>query len=467
MRATAVFAPHASALLFALAFVLPAAAQAPGKVKDLPKLEEASKAADAAAAAAEAAARGLYDQLEQAVLAARNEGGATWSAELARVLEPLAAALGKEAAGKKGAAKTAAVASVLKREAATALGKLEIPALKQLAPYLNAQLTTTAADSPLTPAALEPKAFASAVLADLMAPKGFHEVWNGALVGVLPEIDAYRKGRAAAVEARWDLDVAKDPLMAFRRGAPEGFARVPAGAYQRHAALGQGARNPKTKQAITLQNDVFIGLYEVTHGDYYAWWKTLDAVGQQAHLPLGGADRRTPIWPVAEGAAAPAPTPEQLNLPVAGIKLPSALAYAASKGARLPTEAEWCAAAGGKDGLKFPWGAEWKPGFANDAEAGLNAPTAVGSSPLGRGPFGHLDLAGNVEEWTLTYESGKEADPTRLDSELSMIVRGGSYACSKDDVSNHWLWLRRSTFEATPATGFRLAIDAPPAPKKK
>jgi formylglycine-generating enzyme required for sulfatase activity len=67
---------------------------------------------------------------------------------------------------------------------------------------------------------------------------------------------------------------------------------------------------------------------------------------------------------------------------------------------RLPTEDEWERAARGDDVREYPWGDAFDPGRANLAEAGLERTSVVGTFPRGASPFGLLDLAGNVDEWT-------------------------------------------------------------------
>ncbi len=68
----------------------------------------------------------------------------------------------------------------------------------------------------------------------------------------------------------------------------------------------------------------------------------------------------------------------------------------------LPTEAQREFAVRSSDNRPFPWGRDRPPTEKLAVFGGkLSAPAPVGSCPDGKGPFGHLDLAGNVWEWCL------------------------------------------------------------------
>lgn len=111
------------------------------------------------------------------------------------------------------------------------------------------------------------------------------------------------------------------------------------------------------------------------------------------------------------------PTPGADDLPVTYVTRDDAGAYCVWAGARLPTEDEWEHAARGGDDRLWPWGNEPPDGSRAVFAAGIGAPEPVGSRPLGSSPYGVLDLAGNIAEWT-----------------AGASVRGGCYVDGADAI---------------------------------
>ncbi|MCP3914524.1 MAG: sigma-70 family RNA polymerase sigma factor [bacterium] len=87
--------------------------------------------------------------------------------------------------------------------------------------------------------------------------------------------------------------------------------------------------------------------------------------------------------------------------PVIQVDYADALAYCRWAGLRLPAEGEFQRAARGMTRNAYPWGPDWQSGeLANTSEIFGGELLAVGSFPRGASPYGILDLAGNVWEWT-------------------------------------------------------------------
>jgi formylglycine-generating enzyme required for sulfatase activity len=153
------------------------------------------------------------------------------------------------------------------------------------------------------------------------------------------------------------------------------------------------------------------------------------------------------------------------QLPVNCVPWASAQAYCVAVGKRLPREVEWELAARGPTNARYPWGgAGTSCGMAATlATEGAFRPCSgkhpfrVGTHPQNASPFGVLDMAGNVEEWTADWysEAVSEASP-RAGS--AHVLRGGGWLSTPSQArttSRNW----GSVLEAGPNVGFRCARD--------
>lgn len=158
------------------------------------------------------------------------------------------------------------------------------------------------------------------------------------------------------------------------------------------------------------------------------------------------------------------------NQPVRGVTWDEAvgfcdwLANETGRPFRLPTEEEWEKAARGTDGRLFPWGEEFRYTCANVWEGGVAEPTPVGVYPDGVSPYGALDMAGNVAEWTASFigtypgSEGSEVISEQVEEYgRYRVVRGG---CWQDAAKK-----ARCASRGNPAThraesiGFRVALS--------
>ncbi|MCE7989264.1 MAG: CHAT domain-containing protein [Caldilinea sp. CFX5] len=126
--------------------------------------------------------------------------------------------------------------------------------------------------------------------------------------------------------------------------------------------------------------------------------------------------------------------------PVVGVSWYEALAYinwlaqTTGEPIRLPTEAEWEKGARGENGLKYPWGDQSPTEELCNFGGKVGKTTPVDLYPKGASPYGALDMAGNVWEWTATkwlenyenYATLVDNNP-EVDASARRVVRGGPW----------------------------------------
>jgi formylglycine-generating enzyme required for sulfatase activity len=242
--------------------------------------------------------------------------------------------------------------------------------------------------------------------------------------------------------------------------APEGMVLVAGGKYL--IGSDDGSDLEKPQHTVELKA-YYIDRTEVTNADYK---KFVDATGHRPPSNWTGGS-----YP--EGRE---------SYPVTGVTWQDAADYAAWAGKRLPTEAEWEAAARGVDARIYPWGDQWREGLANigvrssadyDASQYPTEIAAAGRFANGASQAGAIDMIGNVWEWTADEFDLYQGNPVRLEEiEIGAdrrkirlepgityrIFRGGAFDGDQQHDSSY-----RGLIDASkpyPKVGFRCVKDA-------
>lgn len=160
--------------------------------------------------------------------------------------------------------------------------------------------------------------------------------------------------------------------------------------------------------------------------------------------------------------------------PIVNVSWFAAKAYCASRGARLPTEAEWefAATAGEKsaDGRDEPeWRARIVDWYAKPASFSSSpARTRVGGTPPNF--WGVQDLHGVIWEWVLDFNSALVTSDARESGDKDTLRFCGAGALGADDKTDYPSFMRiamRSSLRGdytTKSLGFRCARAVPPPP---
>jgi iron(II)-dependent oxidoreductase len=134
---------------------------------------------------------------------------------------------------------------------------------------------------------------------------------------------------------------------------------------------------------------------------------------------------------------------------------------------------EWEKGARGSDGRLYPWGDKWDPTRCNTAEGEIDKFTPVDTYPEGASPYGLLDMAGNVWEWTLSlwgtdwyepsfkypYDAEDGREEHEAGDDVCRVLRGGSYAYGKALACSAYRY-KNFPQNHSDGIGFRVAMGA-------
>lgn len=236
----------------------------------------------------------------------------------------------------------------------------------------------------------------------------------------------------------------------------EGDAHVPAGNYVIGARPGDGFVFDNEKWAHEVFLDAFsIAKRTVTNAEFAAFVEAGGYRRDEFWTAEGlewrnesGAERPA-YWRKANGGWERRQfdryRPLREREPVVNVNAFEAEAYCAWAGRRLPTEAQWEAAASGPLHARYPWGdAPWTPERAN-LDAHYGGVCEVDAFAGSAGPFGCVQMIGNVWEWTATPflpYPGFSPDAYKEYSQpwftTHRCLRGGAWSTRARMISNRW-----------------------------
>ena len=210
---------------------------------------------------------------------------------------------------------------------------------------------------------------------------------------------------------------------------------VPASEFLMGSRNDPDARDNEKPQRQVYLDAFWIDLHPVTNAQFARF---VQETGYQTEAEKAGYSW---IWPKGQikGANWRHPGGPKRHLsgkedhPVVHLTWHDASAYSQWAGRRLPTEAEWEKAARGTDGRIYPWGNAAPNDKLLNFNHNVGNTTPVGKYPNGASPYGALDMAGNVWEWTADwydaeyYKNAPLRNPKGPSTGTYRAVRGGSW----------------------------------------
>ncbi len=231
-----------------------------------------------------------------------------------------------------------------------------------------------------------------------------------------------------------------DDTLGEREKKFNAYVKVPGGIY----TVGTKKSEPS---GLKLQQfdmpEVYIGRYPVTNalfeifidktgyrttaektGSGTVFFSRYKRDGNQASWHKSGGSRQVKgaCWYQPHGPGSS--LHKKRNHPVVQVSVEDAFAYASWIGRRLPTQAEWEAAARTDLGCRYPWGNDFAVQALNIEDSGLADTCQVDAYEMHANAFTIADMLGNVMEWTSDEEMPPAAAP---DTRPMCVAKGGAW----------------------------------------
>ena len=252
--------------------------------------------------------------------------------------------------------------------------------------------------------------------------------------------EAKRAKAAERAEAESEIAMTNE-VLAAAVGCPRDMIHVPRATFSMGSTAGVGNEDEHPQHQVTLTG--------------YCIDKTEVTVAAYTQCVASGTCMGAPE-PAKDGwdALCNGKRVDRQDHPINCVDWNQATAYCAWVKKRLPSEAEWEYAARGGEGRTYPWGndppsakrlnacgsecralgkrlglGDWNVMYEDNDRWEATAP--VGSFQSGASPFGALDMAGNVWEWTAdrygAYTAGASTNPYGPEEGTARVIRGGGW----------------------------------------